>query len=295
VGTDKRQRQKSARREKLEAQRRADQRRQLIRRIALVVIVAVVIVGSVIAFSGSSSNTPTSTSTSSTTTTTTKPVATTTTIAGATTTIATASRTQAQVNALAVAAGCPQSPYTRVNNDAWSSAPAMAINTSTTYYATFNTTAGTFVVALNPKIAPQTVNNFVFLAQHGYYNCIIFHRVIPGFMIQGGDPTGTGTGGPGYTIADEFPAKGNPTYPLYSIAMANTGAAHSGGSQFFIVTGTSGETLSNSYTLFGQTISGTNAIDIISADGDANASTDQTGTSLKIIQRILTVTISTKG
>ena len=94
------------------------------------------------------------------------------------------------------------------------------------------------------------------MAEHNFYKCVIFHRVISGFMIQGGDPTGTGTGGPGYTIPDEYPKAGNPTYPLYSIAMANTGSPHTGGSQFFIVTGAEGETLPNTYSLFGKVISG---------------------------------------
>ena len=105
---------------------------------------------------------------------------------------------------------------------------------------------GTFVIALDAKAAPQTVNNFVFLAQHHFFDCVIFHRVIPGFVDQTGDPTGTGSGGPGYTIPDELPAKAsNPAdqYPLGSVAMANTGQPHSGGSQWFIVAGTQGESL----------------------------------------------------
>ena len=83
----------------------------------------------------------------------------------------------------------------------------MTIDTSKTYTATVMTTAGTFDIALDAKTAPITVNNFVFLADKGYYHCVIFHRVIPGFMDQTGDPTGTGDGGPGYTIQDENPPK----------------------------------------------------------------------------------------
>jgi cyclophilin family peptidyl-prolyl cis-trans isomerase len=98
------------------------------------------------------------------------------------------------------------------------------------------------------KDAPQTVNNFVFLAQHQFFDCVIFHRVIPGFVDQTGDPTGTGSGGPGYTIPDEYPAKASNAadqYPLGSVAMANTGQPHTGGSQWFIVAGAEGESLPN--------------------------------------------------
>ena len=132
------------------------------------------------------------------------------------------------------------------------------------------------------------MNNFVFLAQKGYYNCVIFHRVIPGFMDQTGDPTGTGQGGPGYTIADEYPAKAsNPSaqYPLGSVAMANTGQPHTGGSQFFIVAGPEGESLPNTYTLFGTVTSGMNVVDDINKQGSKN------GVPPDVTQRILSISI----
>ena len=130
-----------------------------------------------------------------------------------------------------------------MNTQKYSAAPPMTIDASKTYTATVVTDDGTFDITLDPKTAPKTVNNFVFLADKGYYHCVIFHRVIPGFMDQTGDPTGTGTGGPGYTIPDENPPKAaNPAqqYPLGSVAMANTGSANTGGSQFFIVAGAAG-------------------------------------------------------
>ena len=99
----------------------------------------------------------------------------------------------------------------------------------------------------------------MFLANKGYYHCVIFHRVIPEFMDQTGDPTGTGQGGPGYTITDENPPKAANAaqqYPLGSVAMANTGQPNSGGSQFFIVAGPQGESLPNTYALFGTVTSG---------------------------------------
>ena len=132
------------------------------------------------------------------------------------------------------------------------------------------------------------MNNFVFLADKGYYHCVIFHRVIPTFMDQTGDPTGTGTGGPGYTIADEYPAKASKAadqYPLGSVAMANTGSPNTGGSQFFIVAGPEGESLPNSYSLFGQVSSGMNVVDKINAEGST------AGVPPDVTQRIISVTI----
>jgi cyclophilin family peptidyl-prolyl cis-trans isomerase len=250
MATSKRERQKAARRVKIEQMQRQAKRRQNIRRAVIIGIVAVLVLGAgTLLFSSKSP--PTTTTTTSTT------AVTTTTNATTPTTIpkARAAALQAAANTKAVAAGCPASTTTRVNTLTWSKAPAMTIDKSKTYEAHFVTTAGDFVVKLDAATAPITTNNFVFLAQHDFYKCVIFHRVIPGFVIQGGDPTGTGTGGPGYTIADEYPKTGSPTYPLYSVAMANTGSPHSGGSQFFIVTGASGEALPASYSLFGQVIS----------------------------------------
>ena len=186
-------------------------------------------------------------------------------------------------------AGCPASTSTRVNNQKYGAAPAMTIDTTKTYTATVKTTTGTFVITLNAKTAPQTVNNFVFLADKGFYHCVIFHRVIPQFMNQTGDPTGTGQGGPGYTIPDENPAKvatGQPQYPLGSVAMANTGSPHTGGSQFFIVAGSQGESLPNSYALFGQVTSGMNVVDTINQQGSAQ------GVPPDVTQRILSITVA---
>lgn len=196
----------------------------------------------------------------------------------------------AQASSLAIKAGCPASTTTRVNALSWSKAPVMTISQAKAYYAHVVTTAGDFVIKLNAKATPITVNNFVFLATHNFYHCVIFHRAIPGFMIQTGDPTGTGTGGPGYTIADEFPLAKTPTYPLYSVAMANTGAPHSGGSQFFIVTGKQGETLLPKYSLFGNVINGFSTIKTINNEG--NPSPVANGVPPLVTQRILSVTIS---
>jgi cyclophilin family peptidyl-prolyl cis-trans isomerase len=192
---------------------------------------------------------------------------------------------------LAVSAGCPASTATRVNNLSWPKAPAMTIDKTKTYDAHFVTTAGDFVVQLDAATAPITTNNFVFLADHDFYKCVIFHRVIPGFVVQGGDPSGTGTSGPGYTIADEYPKTGNPTYPLYSVAMANTGAVHTGGSQFFIVTGASGEALPAQYSLFGQVISGQSVVAKINDEGNTGPASDP-GVPPVVTNRMLSVTIT---
>ena len=269
--TDKRARQKAARREKIEAQRRAEKRRRTLRTAGIVAVVAVVVVVSVYLLTGSNSSTST----------------TTTTVHGPTTTTTTVpSVTQKQADALAVAAGCPKSTSARVNTLSWSAAPALTIDKTKTYYANFVTTAGAFRVKFDAAKAPETVNSFIFLAKQGYYHCVIFHRVIPGFVVQGGDPTGTGTGGPGYTIPDELPSAASPTYPLYSLAMANTGQPHTGGSQFFIVTGPNGESLPASYSLFGQVVSGTKTVDILNAAGSTS------GVPPTVTHRILSVTIT---
>src|SRR5436305_15148587 len=113
----------------------------------------------------------------------------------------------------------------------YSSLPPMTIDPAKTYTATFETSRGTIVVDLFPKDAPKTVNNFVFLARDGFYDGTVFHRVIPDFMIQGGDPEGSGRGGPGYKFEDE--TKNNPhKHQVGSLSMANAGH-YTYGSQFF--------------------------------------------------------------
>jgi len=190
----------------------------------------------------------------------------------------------------AVAGGCSSSPSTKLHKPSWSKPPAMAIDTTKTYEATVKTDAGSFVITLDAQHTPVAANNFVFLAKNNFFNCVTFHRVIPTFMDQTGDPTGTGTGGPGYKFADELPAKASPQYPLGSVAMANSGP-NTNGSQFFIVTGTEGETLAPNYTLFGHVTSGLAVADKINADGNANPSAS--GVPPKVIHRILSVKITT--
>ena len=136
-------------------------------------------------------------------------------------------------------------------------APEMGIDTSKRYTATMDTSMGTMVIALDAINAPITVNNFVFLAAHHYYEGVVFHRIINGFMCQGGDPTGTGRGGPGYRFVDE-PVKQR--YQLGSLAMANAGP-NTNGSQFFLISGASGVGLPPQYNHFGQVVKGLEIVD----------------------------------
>jgi cyclophilin family peptidyl-prolyl cis-trans isomerase len=145
----------------------------------------------------------------------------------------------------------------------------MTIDTSKTYTATVITDVGPFTIQLDPETAPEAVNNFVFLADQHFFDCVVFHRVIPSFVDQTGDPTGTGTGGPGYQFGDELPATTSPQYPLGSVAMANSGP-NTNGSQFFIVAGQQAESLPPSYTLFGQVSSGMNVVERVNADGSSS-------------------------
>ena len=143
----------------------------------------------------------------------------------------------------------------------WSSPPPMTIDKNATYTAVLRTSEGNITVALDPAQAPKTVNNFVFLAKEGFYDGLTFHRVIPDFVIQGGDPEGTGSGGPGYQFEDELPEAG--AYKLGSLAMANAGP-NTNGSQFFIITGQQGVQLPPNYSLFGQVTKGQDVADKIS-------------------------------
>jgi len=133
----------------------------------------------------------------------------------------------------------------------------MAIDPSKKYSATIETSAGTMTAELFASEAPATVNNFVFLARDGFYDGVIFHRVISGFMIQGGDPTGTGRGGPGYRFNDEPVSR---EYTRGTLAMANAGP-NTNGSQFFVMHADYG--LPPNYTIFGRLTSGEDVVDAI--------------------------------
>lgn len=140
----------------------------------------------------------------------------------------------------------------------WDTAPDLTIETKHKYTASLDTNHGEIVISLDAGRSPLTVNNFVFLAREGFYDGVIFHRVIPGFVVQGGDPTGTGRGGPGYRFRDEIEGPGD--YTRGTVAMANAGP-NTNGSQFFVCLQDVG--LPHSYTIFGEVTSGMDTVDTI--------------------------------
>ncbi|RCX23689.1 cyclophilin family peptidyl-prolyl cis-trans isomerase [Fontibacillus phaseoli] len=145
----------------------------------------------------------------------------------------------------------------------WDSPPAMEIDTNKAYTAKFTTSKGDFTIELFAKDAPKTVNNFVFLSRQGFYNDVIFHRIIETFMIQTGDPEGTGAGGPGYSFEDE---QTEHKYEPGIVAMANAGP-DTNGSQFFICTGDDSIGLNNTpnFTIFGKVTNGMDVVEDIAA------------------------------
>jgi len=203
--------------------------------------------------------------------------------AGSTTSASSDSGSSTSAGESASTAECPPAEGTAERTDSFDSAPPMCLTPGADYSAVITTDAGAVTVDLLEEKAPETVNNFVFLARNKFYEGVSFHRVIPGFMIQGGDPQGTGMGGPGYEFADELPAPG--AYEIGSMAMANAGP-NTNGSQFFIVTGDAGVSLPPQYSLFGQVTEGMEAVTAIEDDGSAQGapSTTHTIESVEIVE-----------
>jgi cyclophilin family peptidyl-prolyl cis-trans isomerase len=157
--------------------------------------------------------------------------------------------------------------------------PPMCIDTAKRYTATMETSMGMMTIALDPAAAPRTVNSFVVLARYHYFDGVVFHRIIPGFVLQGGDPTGKGTGGPGYQFADELPKPGR--YELGSLAMANAGP-NTNGSQFFVISGPDGMRLPPQYSLFGKVVAGLETVAAIDAVGTSGGTPKGTVTIEKV-------------
>jgi cyclophilin family peptidyl-prolyl cis-trans isomerase len=170
---------------------------------------------------------------------------------------------------------CPAVDGSSPKQQQFDGPPPMCIDVNKRYTASVVTSMGTLTIALDPSGAPQTVNNFVFLARYHYFDGIVFHRIIPGFVLQGGDPTGTGRGGPGYRFADELPAPGR--YELGSLAMANAGP-NTNGSQFFVISGPSGVRLPPQYSLFGKVVAGLQVVAAIDAIGTSSGTPKETVT-----------------
>lgn len=306
VPTDKRARQRAGRAARMAELQRAQQRRNRTRRAIVVGVVVALAVGLAI-YTGTQGGSSKKVKTSSATTT---PL---TTVPTSSSTVALGTGLVAR-SAPAVSASCstpaggptgsgassasgngvsivpaPQHvPFPHLDGSSprytkFSAAPPFCLDVSKTYNATVKTDAGSFVVQLLPKYAPLTVNNFVFLAGYHFYDGIVFHRVIPGFMDQVGDPTATGSSGPGYSFADELPSS-NTAYDPGAMAMANSGP-NTNGSQFFIVVPGGGSGLSPSYSVFGQVMSGMDVVEKINSDGS------QAGTPAKY-HKILSVTIT---
>ncbi|AOZ92377.1 peptidylprolyl isomerase [Paenibacillus crassostreae] len=156
-----------------------------------------------------------------------------------------------------------QAPAEQATTLSWDNPPAMEIDITKSYEAEMTTSKGTFTIELFAKDAPITVNNFVFLAKQGFYDDVIFHRIIESFMIQTGDPEGSGRGGPGYKFEDE---KTTYQYEPGIVAMANAGS-NTNGSQFFICTGADSASLNSqpNYTIFGKVTNGMDVVQAIAA------------------------------
>jgi cyclophilin family peptidyl-prolyl cis-trans isomerase len=197
----------------------------------------------------------------------------------------------AKGNAVAIVPAPSTVPFPNLNGSSphytkFSAAPPFCINVDKTYTATMKTDVGTITIELLPKYAPVTVNNFVFLAGYHYFDGTVFHRVIPGFVDQGGDPTGTGSGTPGYSFKDELP-KSKAAYDDGAVAMANSGA-NTNGSQFFLVVDNGGQQLTDAYSVYGQITGGLSVAKKINADGDSS----DNGSPPKVTHKLLSVTIS---
>ncbi|MFZ6003659.1 MAG: peptidylprolyl isomerase [Actinomycetota bacterium] len=182
---------------------------------------------------------------------------------------------------------CPAEDGSSERTTSFEKAPPTCIDEGVTYTATVDTTEGPIVIELDSAAAPITVNNFIVLARYHFYDGVAFHRIIPGFMNQAGDPVGPspGSGGPGYSIPDELPS-GEEPYPTGTLAMANTSAPNTGGSQWFIVVEGGGERLSPTYTAFGHVTQGQEVVDEINKHGDGDPAANGAPTKLVTIKTI---------
>ncbi|HEY7628878.1 MAG TPA: peptidylprolyl isomerase [Ilumatobacteraceae bacterium] len=186
---------------------------------------------------------------------------------------------------------CPEADGSSERVTTFEKAPPTCIDATKTYTATVTTNMGAYTVALDAKAAPITVNNFVVLARYHFFDSTVCHRAIPGFMVQCGDPTATGVGGPGYTITDELPADGS--YKIGSLAMANTGSANTGSSQFFLITGQEGVSLPSTYSLFGQVTDGLDtSVKTLDAAGNPDPSANGVPPAQQIVIETITITES---
>ena len=277
MGTDKRNRQKENRRARQTEVAQHTQRQKLRRRITrFAVLIAVVFaIVALIRFTSNNDQTNTATSDSS------IPAD----------SVAATESTVSQVTGGPFVYGegeCAPGDDSGAQVQKFATAPKLCIDLTKTYTAVVSTSKGDLTVVLDAKKSPGAVNNFVNLVRSKYFDGTICHRAIPTFMVQCGDPTATGSGGPGYEFADELPAAGE--YKIGSLAMANSGP-NTSGSQFFIITGEQGVTLPPNYTLFGQVTKGLDTT-LPALDKAGNDDPASNGVPPKEELRITKVTIS---
>ncbi len=181
--------------------------------------------------------------------------------------------TEADAAVAAADVGCPPTDGSAEVIREFSGPPPDCLDPAASYRAVVTTNKGEFTIDLDQERAPATVNNFVFLARYKYFDDTVCHRIIPGFVVQCGDPTATGTGDPGYEFADELPEAGE--YRIGSVAMANSGP-DTNGSQFFIVTGEQGAALPPQYSLFGEVAAGfDDTVTVMEAAGTVGGSPNE--------------------
>ena len=288
--SEKRERQRAYRQEKVAKQTKQMKRNIRLKQfVGLVVLIGVVI--GLIAWLSSSNSTTTASSVTSTSS-----LGVTTTSTQTTSVATTAPITTAPAPVKPIVPTCPPNnqfgaPHRIIH---FTKAPPLCISPTGVYNADVYTTAGSFNIQMDAAKSLAAVNNFVFLARYQFYNGVIFQRVIPGFAVQGGDPTGLGTGGPGYEFPGNTPPKScevkKDCYPIGSVAMANAGSPTANGSQFFIVVGPEGEALPPNYTLFGKVTSGMNVVQKIASEG--NSIPQDNGMPPKITYRMISVTVT---
>jgi peptidyl-prolyl cis-trans isomerase B (cyclophilin B) len=262
VGTDKRERKKANRQLRLEEERKAALRSKAKRKVIRIGIIVALIVAFLVVVAlvfrnrGDDNVTPPTTTSAPTT------------VPAPTTTVPVDDEPAGSITG---ETPCPAADHSEAKVRTFEQAPPDCLEPGATYTAEITTNRGAFSVELFPEVAPATVNNFVVLARYGYFDDTVCHRAIPNFVVQCGDPTATGTGGPGYRFADELPGAGQ--YQIGSLAMANSGP-DTNGSQFFVITGENGAALPPSYSLFGQVTQG---LDTTVADLDALGNPDSNG------------------
>ncbi|MFA5774768.1 MAG: peptidylprolyl isomerase [Ilumatobacteraceae bacterium] len=275
MGTDKRVRKKENRRQRLSELAEQAQRQRLRKRIVRVLIglAAVLALTAIIYVSGRDSSSTTDTSIADTTLVDTTVTVPPTTIPG---------------RVITGDTPCPAVDGSETRAASFENAPPTCIDSTHSYSALVKTNKGDFTVVLDPIKAPLTVNNFVTLARYRFFDGTFCHRAILNFVVQCGDPTATGSGGPGYQFADELPKAGD--YKIGSLAMANSGV-NTNGSQFFVITGNDGTTLQPDYSLFGQVTDGLDTT-IPLLNNASNPDPNANGTPPAELLEIISVTIT---